>query len=129
MSANAKTRKLCLILLNILPLVIFAGFYQYGGNVCFYMLPALMLFTVINVFLSLSTEEFLVYNVVLLLSTILGIFVSDQLYFKYVCYDLLGEAVLGVEILAVVLLLSAYTAIELLFKSLYDKKKRTGALK
>lgn len=129
MSANAKTRKLCLMLLNILPLAIFAGFYRYGGNVCFYMLPVLALLTVINVFLSPSKEEFLTYNVVLLLSSILGIFANGQLYFKYVCYDSVGEMVLGVELLAVVILIAVLTVIELLLKAIYDKKKRTGALK
>ena len=126
MSSNARKRKLCLMLLNILPLAIFAGFYRYGGNVCFYMLPVLALLSVINVFLSPSKEEFLAYNVVLLLFSILGLFVNGQLYFKYIYYDAEGEIVLGVELLAVAILITVLTAIELLLKAIYDKKKRAG---
>lgn len=124
MISNAKTGKLCLILLNLLPLAIFAGFYRYGANVSFYMLPVLALLTVINVFLAASKEEFLIYNIVLLLSSALGVFASGQLYFKYVYYDSEGEAVMGLEMLAAVILIFVLTVIEFLFRALYDRRKR-----
>lgn len=124
MISNAKRRKLCLMLLNLLPLAIFAGFFRYGANVSFYMLPVLALLTVINVFLAASKEEFLIYNIVLLFIVVLGIFANGQLYFKYVYYDLAGKAVMGLEMLTAVILILVLTVIEFMLRALYDRRKR-----
>ena len=116
---DMSKRKVCAVLWNLLPFAAFVAFFRYGSTVGFFMPLPLLLITVINAILSRSNEEFLAYNGVLLVASLAGIAANGWLYLQYVYYDSEGVAVIGAEILIALLLISAYTAIELLAKALY----------
>lgn len=114
-------KRLRIILLNILPCVIIVGLYRLGGMISLQMPMPLLVITVINAIFAKSKKEFLIYNGILLVSSVAGIYANGQLYFKYICYDVVGEAIMVVEIFAAIVLILIYTAIEMLY--FYSKKK------
>ncbi len=116
-------RRICIILLNIFPCVLFVSLYRYGANVGISMPFPQLLITMINTFYAKSKKELLMYNGILLISSIIGIFVNSQLYFKYICYDAGGVMVMKLEILVASLLILIITAIEFLIRLFHDKKR------
>lgn len=116
-------RKFCIILFNILPFAVFVSLYKYGGNVGLCMPLPQLLVTIINAIFAKSKKEFLVYNGILLISSVAGIFVNSQLYFKYICYDTEGVLVMEYEIFVAIVLILIFTAIEFLIRYFHDKKR------
>ena len=116
------SRKYCVILLNVLPFAVFVSLYQFGGNVGLWMPFPQLFITVINTRYAGAKKELFIYNGILLLSSVAGIFVNGQLYFKYICYDVEGVMVVEAEMLAAVILILIYTAVEFLIRYFYDKK-------
>lgn len=114
-------RRLRIILLNILPCVVFVGLYRCGAMVGLQMPIPQLLITIKNATFAKSKKEFLVYNCILLVSSVAGIYANGQLYFKYICYDVVGEAIMVVGIFAAIVLIIVYTAIEMLY--FFRKKK------
>lgn len=115
-------RKFSIILLNILPFAVFASLYRYGANVGLCMLLPQLFITIINTIFAKSKKDFLVYNGILLISSVAGIFVNSQLYFKYICYDTEGVAVMKFEIFVAIVLILIFTAIELLIRYFQNNK-------
>lgn len=115
-------RKFSIILLNILPFAIFASLYRYGANVGLCMPFPQLLITILNTIFAKSKKEFLVYNSILLISSVAGILVNSQLYFKYICYDIEGVLVMKFEIFVAIVLILIFTAIEFLIRYFHDKK-------
>ncbi len=118
-----RVRKVCIILVNILPFAVFVSLYQYGGNVGLCMPLPQFLITVVNTIYAGTKKELLMYNGILLISSAAGIFANGQLYFRYICYDDEGVMVMMAEIMAAVVLISIFTAVEFLIRYLHDKKR------
>lgn len=117
-------KKFGIILLNILPFAVFINLYKYGANVGMYMLLPQLLITIINTIFSKLKRKFLLYNCILLISSVAGISINSQLYFKYICYDTEGVAVAKFEIFVAIVLILIFTIIEFLIKYFRDKKRR-----
>lgn len=117
------SRKYCVILLNVIPFAVFAGLYQFGGNVGLWMPFPQLLITVINTRYAGAKKEIFIYNGILLISSVAGIFVNSQLYFKYICYDVEGVMVMLAEILAAVIVIIIFTTIEFMIRYVYDKMR------
>lgn len=116
-------RIFCIILLNILPCAVYVNLYSYGATVSLYMPFIQLCITILNTIFAKSKKEFLMYNGILLISSVAGIFVNSQLYFKYIRYDIEGVLVMKAEILVAILLVLIFTVIEFLIKYFNDKKR------
>lgn len=116
-------RRFCLILLNILPCAVFVSLYKYGAIVSLYMPFMQLWITIINTIFAKSKKGFLMYNGILLISSVAGILGNSQLYFKYIRYDIEGVLVMRAEILVAILLILIITVIEFLIRYFNDKKK------
>lgn len=116
-------KKFAVILLNILPFAVFVSLYKFGGNVGLFMPLPQLLITVVNTVYAGSKKELLLYNGILLVSSVAGIYVNGQLYFKYICYDMEGVAVMEVEMLAAVVFIIIFTVNEFLIRYFYEREK------
>ena len=115
-------KKTILIILNALLIIPFFIFFKRGGNVAISMLPAWFIMSIINTVFSKDIKQLLVYNGCLSLFASIGIFVCGQLYFKYVYWDSIGEAIIVLEIMVEVIYIAILSGIESLVKYLISKK-------
>jgi hypothetical protein len=111
-----------IIILNTLLIIPFFIFFRWGGNVAIFMLPVWFIMSIINTVFSKDIKQLLVYNGYLSLFASIGIFVCGQLYFKYVYWDSVGEAVIALEIIVEVIYIAILSGIESLVKHLISKK-------
>lgn len=96
---------------------------MFGAMISLCMPLPQLLITVINTIYAGSKKQLLLYNGILLVSSVAGIFVNSQLYFKYICYDADGVMVMWAELSAAVVLIVIYTAVEFLIRCFYDRKR------
>ena len=122
LKGSASMKKTVIIILNTLLIIPFFIFFRWGGNVAILMLPAWFIMSIINTVFSKDIKQLLVYNGYLSLFASIGIFVCGQLYFKYVCWDSVGEAVIALEIMVEVNYIAILSGIESLVKHLINKK-------
>ena len=116
-------KKYLIIGINLIILVIYVAFFRFCGNVSMYLIPVLFVISVLNCILADSKKTFLTYNIFLIIITIIGILVNSTLYFRYVCYDSVGEAILWLEIFVAVVYIGLLTAVEFCIKHYLDKQK------
>ena len=122
LKGSVNMKKTVLIILNALLIIPFFVFFRRGGNVAIFMLPVWFIMSIINSVFSKDIKQLLVYNGCLSLFASIGIFVCGQLYFKYVCWDSVGEAVIALEIMVEVIYIAILSGIESLVKHLINKK-------
>ena len=115
---NKSIKKVVLLIINALLVIPFIVFYRFGGHVAIHMLPIWFIMSVVNAVFSKSTKELLVYNAIMLLSAVVGIFACSQLYFKHVYWDTAGEAVMIAEMMIGSIYIAALTGIACLVKRL-----------
>ena len=87
------------VALNYLPLLFWCVFYSKGANVSIAMIPLLGAIALVNYCNSDKIRNFLFFNSNLMLSTFLGIYFNFQLYFKFISYDTLGEAIRDLQLI------------------------------
>ena len=117
-------KKIVLIILNALLVIPFLIFFRRGANVSIFMLPIWFIATIINAILSKDLKELWMFNGILAMFAIIGIFTNGQLYFKYVYWDTEGELVVMAEIFIGLIYITVLTGIECLIKYLINKCKR-----
>ncbi len=122
LKGSASMKKTVIIILNTLLIIPFFIFFRWGGNVAIFMLPVWFIMSIINTVFSKDIKQLLVYNGYLSLFASIGIFVCGQLYFKYVYWDSVGEAVIALEIIVEVIYIAILSGIESLVKHLINKK-------
>ena len=115
-------KKTVLIILNTLLIIPFFVFFRRGGNVAISMLAAWFIMSIINTVFSKDIKQLLIYNGCLSLFASIGIFVCGQLYFKYVYWDSIGEAIIVLEIIVEVIYIAILSGIKSLIKYLITKK-------
>ena len=115
-------KKIVLIILNALLILPFLIFFRRGGNVAIYMLPVWLIMSVINTIIAKDIKQLLLYNGCLSLFATIGIFVCGQLYFKYVCWDSIGESIVALEIIVEIIYIAVLSAVESYIKYLINKK-------
>lgn len=120
-------KKAVLIIINILLIAPFIIWFRRGSNVAFYMLPVWLIMTVLNTAFSKSVKEIVLYNGILAIFAIIGSFVNGQLYFKYVCWDSIGEYINLLEMIIEALYITLITGIECFVKHLIIKHKEKTA--
>ncbi len=114
-------KKFLSILVNTAAIVPFVVFYRFGGNVSIYMIPVIFILSLANIFLSKSKKDFLIKNLFLGISNVLGILINGILYLEFVYYDSLGEAVIAGEILIAIIYAALLSGIGYITKSLLLK--------
>ena len=117
-------KKNFLIILNALLVIPFLIFFRRGANVSIFVLPIWFIATIINAILSRDLKELWMFNGILAIFAIIGIFTNGQLYFKYVYWDTEGELVVMAEIFIGLIYITVLTGIECLIKYLINKCKR-----
>ena len=117
-----KKGKIINRIINGLLILPFIVFYKLGGFVAIFMLLAWVMMSVINTILARNVKQLLLYNGVMLVFATLGIFLCGQLYFKYICWDPEGEAVIFLEMFIEVLVISSLTLIESLIKYVISRR-------
>jgi|GEM_PF-3416436 len=110
------------ILVNYIPMILWCVFYSQGANVALGMVPLLLVIVVMNYIFSKHIYDLLFYNGNLLISTVLGIYINSELYFKFIYYDSEGALVRNVEIMIGFIYIALLTAIALLFR-IYKLRK------
>ena len=115
-------KKTVIIILNALLIIPFFIFFRCGGNVAIFMLPAWFIMSIINTIFSKDIKQLLVYNGYLSLFASIGIFACGLLYFEYVYWDSIGEAIIVLEIIVEVVYIAILSGIESLVKYLISKK-------
>ena len=75
-------KKIVLIILNALLVIPFLIFFRRGANVSIFMLPIWFIATIINAILSKNLKELWMFNGILAMFAIIGIFTNGQLYFN-----------------------------------------------
>ena len=115
-------KKIVLIILNALLIIPFFIFFRRGGNVAIFMLPVWFVMTIVNTVFAKDIKQLLVYNGYLSLFASTGIFICGQLYFKYVYWDSIGEAIIVLEIIVAVIYIAILSGIESLVRHLINKK-------
>ncbi len=113
-------KKLPLVLMNIAVALPFVVFFRAGGVVSIFMLPVILVLSIINTIKSKSIIEILIFNLILEVFIIIGIIVNSELYFEYVYYDRNGEMVFQAEKLISAIYVGIITLIECLTKG-YNK--------
>ena len=116
-------KKTILIVLNILLMMPFFIFYRRGANVAIYMLPIWGIMTIVNTICAPNIRQLILCNVSLAVFTTIGIFINGQLYFKYIHWDSVGEAIIQLEMIVEVIYIAILTGIEILIKYYAVKKK------
>ncbi len=116
-------KKVLSILINVMAIVPFIVFYRFGGNVAIYMIPVILILSLINVFLSETKKDFLIKNLFLGISNVLGILIDCLLYFIFICHDSVGEAVLALEIFIAIIYVALLSVIGYIIKGLILKFK------
>ncbi len=87
------------VVLNYLPLLFWCIFYSKGANISIAMIPLLGAIALVNYYNSHKIKNILFFNSNLTLSTFLGIYFNSQLYFKFINYDTLGEAIRDLQLI------------------------------
>lgn len=112
------------VIINYIPMFLWFVFYKKGGIVSFYMIPLQILLGVINYFSVDKIRNILFMNANLLISTIVGIYINSQLYFKYIKYDIEGVMVRNLEILVGILFVSMIFIVSVLCKLFSNSRKK-----
>ena len=124
MKESAKMKKIFLTILNALLITPFLIFFRRGGIVAIFMLPVWFVMSIVNTVCSKDVKQLLIYNGWLSLFASVGIFVCGQLYFKYVCWDSIGETIILLEIAVEVIYISILTGVEPVVRYLINKKTK-----
>ena len=114
-------KKYILIILNVLLVIPFLIWFERGGNVAISMIPVWLVMSIINMIFSENIKQIVLYNGCMALFAIIGIFVCGQLYFKYVSWDSMGEAVVMLEIIIGFIYIALLTLFECLIKHFRKK--------
>lgn len=114
-------KKLILIIINILLIAPFIIFFKRGCPLSIDMLPVWLVMTIINYRFSESIKELILYNVCLSAFATIGIYVCGVLYFKYVHWDEIGEAIVQLEMIIEIAYIAILTGIESYIKVKKDK--------
>ena len=122
LKGSVNMNKTVITILNTLLIVPFFIFFRLGGGVAIFMLPVWFVVSIINTVFSKDIKQLLVYNGYLSLFASIGIFICGQLYFKYVCWDSIGEAIIVLEIIIEVVYIAILSSVESLVKYLISKK-------
>lgn len=116
-------RKWILLGINIAPLILFMIFFRFGANVGDCMIPLQFGIFIWNCKYTKNKKEFLLYSILFLLSSVLGIVINGLLYFQFICYDTEGVLVLELEIIVAAVYLAVLTLIGLVIKQLTMKRR------
>ena len=114
-------KKIVLTILNALLIIPFLVLFRKGGNVAIFMLPIWLVMTIINTKFAQNIRQLILYNACLAIFATIGIFICGQLYFKYVYWDSMGEAVVQLEMIVEVIYIAILTGIESRIKYIENK--------
>ena len=117
-------KKIVLILLNVLLIIPFLVLFRKGANVAIFMLPVWLVMTVVNTIFAKNIRQLILYNVCLSVFATIGIFICGQLYFEYVYWDSMGEAVIQLEMVVEVIYIAILTGVEGLVKYLQNRRRK-----
>lgn len=96
--------------------------FRKGANVAIFMLPVWLVMTVVNTIFAKNIRQLILYNVCLSVFATIGIFICGQLYFEYVYWDSMGEAVIQLEMIVEVIL-AILTGVEGFVKYLQNREE------
>ncbi len=117
-------KKIILTILNALLIIPFLVLFRKGGNVAIFMLPIWLVMTMINTKFAPNIRQLIWYNVCLTIFATIGIYICGQLYFKYVYWDSMGEAVVQLEMIVEVIYIAILTGIESRIKYIENKERK-----
>lgn len=118
-------KKIILTILNILLMIPFLIFFRRGANVAIYMLPIWGIMTIVNTICAQNIRQLILYNVCLSVFATIGIFINGQLYFKYIHWDSVGEAIIQLEMIVEVIYIAILTGVESLIKYFTVNKRKS----
>ena len=117
-------KKIILILLNVLLIIPFLVLFRKGGTVAIFMLPVWLVMTVVNTIFAKNIRQLILYNVCLSFFAAIGIFICGQLYFEYIYWDSMGEAVIQLEMIVEVIYIAILTGVESFIKYLQNRGRK-----
>lgn len=116
-------RKTILSIFNILPILVFIGFYRRGGLVSVFMVPVWLIMVSVNTACSKTVKEVLKYNILLTVASEIGILIDGCLYLSLVYYDSMGVVVMEAEMLLALVYFAVLTVFAYFIKRAGIKEK------
>ena len=123
LKGSAEMKKIVLTILNALLIIPFLVLFRKGGNVAIFMLPVWLIMTMINTKFAQNIRQLILYNVFLTIFATIGTYICGKLYFKYVYWDSMGEAVVQLEMIVEVIYIAILTGIESRIKYIESKER------
>ena len=117
-------KRMLVLALNILSIAPFIVLFKLGGNVAIFMLIIWPIIMFINYSCAKSIKGLIGYNCCLAVFSAVGIYICGQLYFKYVQWDSIGEAIVQIEIIVELIYIATITVIECIINKYLDKKSK-----
>ena len=109
--------KKSLIMVSLFVSIFFVSLYKYGVLVDVFIMPLQLLISVAFTIFSNNKREIILYNILLMVFTLMGIFINSYLYLHNVCYDYEGYLVMWLELLIAIVYIGTLLCIELLIKN------------
>ena len=125
----AKMKNIFLIIFNIAVIIPCLFFGHIGTEFSLLYLLLIFIISVVNLCFSKSKKELVIYNLILLISSAIGINIQGQFYFqsladKQIWYDLEGSLTYQITTYIQIIISAFVMAIEILIKHFQIKKKK-----